>query len=228
MVNFTVVIDPKNLRGYGRPEAALITPYRVLCEHVRTENGGFKTPCSALKHLHFSTKSSECDGPLGMESGVISDHRISASSAISADYAPTKARPSSTQFWSPALRAGRSEYLQVDFGRRTRVVKVGYKSIRGLRRVATFHLLASDDGKVWRTVANRSQLIFKGEDGEAMIKRPMEAKLYRFVIDQIETGSGKGGKGKSSYVSVRLEFHGCYLEGEEVLAEKNESKFLDS
>lgn len=57
VVNFTIQIDPKNIRGYGRPEDSLITPYRVLCEHFRTDSNS-KSPCSQLKHLHFLTKSS--------------------------------------------------------------------------------------------------------------------------------------------------------------------------
>ena len=158
MINFTIQIDPNNIRGYGREETLMVTPYRVLCEHFRTDSS-FKAPCSQLKHLNFITKSSgtnqitanqllhllfiisECNSPLGMENGQIADWRISASSAINQEYAPANARPNSAKFWSPVIRNGRTEYLQIDFGRKSRVVGISYRSIRGMRRVATYHLM---------------------------------------------------------------------------------------
>ena len=57
VVNFTIQIDPNDIRGYGREQDTMITPYRVLCEHFRSESG-VKSPCSALKHLQLLTKSS--------------------------------------------------------------------------------------------------------------------------------------------------------------------------
>lgn len=154
-----------------------------------------------------------------MESGDIADWQISASSAISQDFAPTNARPNSAKFWSPVIRNGRTEYLQIDFARKTRVVRLSYRSIRGLRRVASFHLLYSNDARVWRTVANRSHITFNGEEGQSIIKRPVEARFYRFVIDEIEASS----KGRNQYVSVRLELYGCKLE-EQVSNSTNQSK----
>ena len=150
----------------------------------------------------------ECDWPLGMENGAIADWQISASSAISQDFAPNKARPNSDKFWSPSIRKGKVEYLQFNFGKKTRVVHVSYRSIRGLRRVSSFHLLYSNDGRVWRTAANRSHITYNGEDGKSTIKKPVEARYYRFVIDDIETTN----KNKNQYVSVRIELYGCKLD----------------
>lgn len=153
-----------------------------------------------------------------MENGDIADWQISASSAVtSEDYAPTNVRPNSDKFWSPVTRNGRADYLQIDFGRKTRVVRVLYRSVRGMRRVATFHLMYSNDGRVWHTAANRSQITFNKDDGQSVIKRPAEARYYRFVIDEIESNT----KTKNQYVAVRLELFGCYLE-----EMNNESKFF--
>lgn len=151
-----------------------------------------------------------------MESGVIEDTRISASTSISEEYAPKNARPNSAKFWAPVIRNGRKEYLQIDFGRKTRVVSLSFKSIRGLRRVATFHLLYSNDGNVWRTAANRSHITYHGETGESIVKHPAEARFYRIVLEEIEASN----KGKQQYVSVRFELYGCYLETQA----SNESK----
>ena len=57
VINFTLVVDPENQRGYGKNSTIVATPYRVICEHFRVSISS-KFPCSSLKHMTFQAKSS--------------------------------------------------------------------------------------------------------------------------------------------------------------------------
>lgn len=147
--------------------------------------------------------------PLGMENGNITDWQLSASSAISHEYSPQNARINSNKFWSPAIRNWDTEhYLQIDFGCLTRVVRLEYKSTRGQRRVTSYHLMYSQNGELWSAVNDVTSITFNGEDGESTIKNPVEARYYRFVIDEVDADK----KSKNQYVAVRIELFGCYVQ----------------
>lgn len=229
LVNFTIQMDPENRRGFGHPETTLITAYRALCEHARLTDNAAAQPCSPLKHIRYNGKSTECEQELGMTSGEIGDAQISASSAVSIDFAPTFARPNSDRYWAPAMfdtshQQQQQHYLQFDFRRRTRVVRLTFKSIKGLKRVARFHLCSSDTGVDFEC-ATKSTVAIQWERntglGQAKIAKPREARFFRFVIDEVEATSTGGKRGRKKeqqgavsggYVAVRLELFGCYLE----------------
>lgn len=226
-VNFTIQMDPENRRGFGHPETVLITAYRVLCEHARFSDNIAPQPCSPLKHIRFIGKSTECEDELGMSNGEIRDAQISASSAVSVDFAPSFARLNSERYWAPAMldaMQNQQHYLQIDFRRRTRVVRFTFKSIKGLKRVARFHLCSSNTGIDFECdSATKNSMTIKWEGttglGQAKIIKPKEARFLRFVIDEVEgtSASSKRGRkkeqsGVGSYVAVRLELFGCYLE----------------
>lgn len=101
------------------------------------------------------------------------------------------------------------------------MVKLEYKSSRGQRRVLTFHLEHSDNGRIWTAVnATSSSFTFTGEIGESSIKNPVEARYYRFVIDEVELEK----KSQNRYVAVRLEFFGCYVQDEQSSSIENDRK----
>lgn len=155
----------------------------------------------------------ECVTPLGMASGAIKDEQITASSVLSVLHAPKFSRISSDKFWSPAMDwSSEPQFLQIDFLRSVRLVRLAFKTVRGLSRVTHYHLMFSHNGQVWRHVNNRTaiQYVAKTGDGETTIKKPVEARFYRFVIDEIETGK----KAKDQYVAVKMEWFGCYLQDE--------------
>src|SRR5689334_4899721 len=113
--------------------------------------------------IHNMTKfyAKECDNALGMGNGLIKDCQISASSAVSHNYAPHLARYNSANYWAPSLRFWRQKhYLQVDFLRKTRVTKVLVQSLRGTRKVIAYSLMSSDNNKIWTNVNNVSYLSY--------------------------------------------------------------------
>ncbi|KPM09186.1 hypothetical protein QR98_0077190 [Sarcoptes scabiei] len=57
LVNFTIQIDPDNLRGYGRDEMMITIPFRIICEHNRLKSSS-RIFCSEMNHFNLRTKSS--------------------------------------------------------------------------------------------------------------------------------------------------------------------------
>ncbi|CAG2107091.1 unnamed protein product, partial [Medioppia subpectinata] len=211
VVNFTLIVDPENQRGYGKNETYVSTPYRMLCEHFRVSVSS-KFPCSQLKDFIFRAKSSECDNALGMGNGLIKDCQISGSSAVSANYAPHFGRYNSGNFWAPSIRFwSQRQYLQVDFLRKTRVTKVVVQSLRGNRKVMAYTLQASDNNKIWFSVNDVSYLSYSEGFATDFIQRPQEARYYRFLIEEASDTNREN----DQFIAVRLEFFGCYLEGDD-------------
>ncbi|XP_054159703.1 uncharacterized protein LOC128957912, partial [Oppia nitens] len=207
-INFTFIVDPENQRGYGKNETFVSVPYRVICEHFRVSVSS-KFPCSRVNDFTFRAKSSECDKALGMASGLIKDCQLSASSAVSANYAPHFGRQNSGNFWAPALRYwSQKQYLQMDFLKNTRVTKIAVQSVRNNRKVMSYSLMASDNNKVWFNVNNISYLSYADGVAYDVIQKPQEARYFRFVIEEASDPDREN----DQLVAVKLEFFGCYLD----------------
>lgn len=115
------------------------------------------------------------------------------------------------RFWSPSNRFWEDEqYLQVDFLRKTRVTKVAVQSFEGMRSVAAYRLLASSDGYVWETVTNGTTLKYIGSTAQSFINNPYEMRYYRFIIE-----STNDRKREYENIAVKLEFYGCYIDGDD-------------
>lgn len=147
-----------------------------------------------------------------MANGMIKDCQISASSAVSSNYAPHLGRLNSGQFWAPAMRFwDKEQYLQVDFLRKTRLTKVTVQAFRGWRKVMAYRLMSSDNGFTWSYVNNVSFLNYADGFADDRINQPHESRYYRFVIEEASDPP----KENDQYVAVRLEFYGCHLDAED-------------
>lgn len=170
--------------------------------------------------MFYSTK--ECDNPLGMAKGVIKDCQISASSAVSHNYAPHFGRYNSANYWSPSLRFwNQKQYLEVDFLKKTRVTKVAIQSLRGTRKVMAYTLMASDNKNIWNSVNNISYLNYADGSAHDIIEKPQEARYYRFFIEEASDANREN----DQYIAVRLEFFGCYMDSED-LTSNDKNVFL--
>ncbi len=148
-----------------------------------------------------------------MASGLIKDCQISASSAVSHNYAPHFARYNSANYWAPSLRFwDQKQYLQVDFLTKTRVTKVVVQSLRGTRKVIAYSLMSSDNNKIWSPVNDVSYLSYNDGSAHDLIKEAQEARYYRFIIEE----ASDPGKENDQYVALRLEFFGCYTGSDDI------------
>ena len=146
---------------------------------------------------------------------MIKDCQISASSAVSNNYAPHLARYNSPNYWAPALRFWSDrQYLQIDFLKKTRVTKIAVQSLRGTRKVMAYTLMASDNKKTWINVNNISYLSYTDGSAQDVIQRPQEYRYYRFIIEE----ASDIGRENDQYIGVRLEFFGCYLSSDDSIS----------
>ena len=88
----------------------------------------------------------DCIAPVGMESGLISDDQISASSQLDDNHAPKRARLNTKMSgikqggWLP-LTNDRNQWLQVDLNSYTRVTRVATQGMDGYEQwVTSFQL----------------------------------------------------------------------------------------
>ena len=111
--------------------------------------------------LFMFLKYKECQDPLGMENGAISDGQISASSELSTDHASTKGRLILSEgTWLP-LKDDGDQWLQIDLRNNNIIVKrvatqelrTEYRSCvdQGQTNIKRGNLVASE--RRWRPVA---------------------------------------------------------------------------
>lgn len=146
-----------------------------------------------------------------MANGKILDGQLSASSAVGRQFSPQNARPNAESFWSPWIRNWNSEhYIQIDFKIPTRLYRVVYYSVDGMRRITKYHIKYSYDGYVWYNGTNATDLVYNGQIGDSLVQKPIEARFVRFVIDSVNRIGGK--ETENQYIAVKFELFGCYLE----------------
>ncbi|KAH6927784.1 hypothetical protein HPB50_008618 [Hyalomma asiaticum] len=151
-INMTLAVDPENKRGYGKGETLATIPYRVLCDQTSrgSQKHGQGLACANTSHLVFTVNSNECVFDLGLQSGLIENCQITASSAADTLHAPWEVRKGGSSVWSPAVKSSlQHDYLQVNFMRVTRVSQVEVVYVPGSRRVSKYSLLYSDNGQDW-------------------------------------------------------------------------------
>lgn len=172
-----------------------------------------KSKISKKSHCIYKYLNLECYRPLGMESGEIKACQISASSAVSRNYAPQFGRFKGQGYWAPALRFwDKPHYLQVDFLRKTRVTQVVVQHLRGTRKVLAYRLLCSNNLQTWSDVTDVSYFSYANGVGEDKVKTPCEARYYRLVIEEVSDV----GRRNDWYIAVKAEFFGCYLDSRKV------------
>ncbi|XP_070395264.1 uncharacterized protein [Dermacentor albipictus] len=210
-LNMTLAVDPENKRGYGKGETLATIPYRVLCD--QTSRGSQKQaqglPCANTSHLVFTVNSNECVFELGLQSGLIENCQITASSAADTLHAPWEVRKGGSSVWSPAVKASlQHDYLQVNFMRVTRVSQVEVVYVPGSRRVSKYRLLYSDNGQDWHKHGDVRSLDHKNGVAIDRLEKTIQARQIRFVIEEASDPQMED----ELLVGMQLELYGCYIE----------------
>ncbi|XP_022252254.1 uncharacterized protein LOC106468206 isoform X3 [Limulus polyphemus] len=213
MLNFTLIADPENKRGFGKGEINATTPYRLLCKptYRATPVANPDTPdtllsCSIMNHVAYEVNSEECYDPLGMESGEIKDCQITASSAKDPSFAPYKARKggASGVVWAPSIQQGSYvPYLQVDFQQLTRVTRILVVKDASTRYVTQFRLMYGNTGSDWLYANEKTPLTYIGDEAVSDLVKPIQARYIRLTVEEANTDVS------DTYVGLRVEFYGC-------------------
>ncbi|XP_078346432.1 neuropilin-2-like [Oculina patagonica] len=153
---------------------------------------------------------SSCKDPLGMESGLIPNSAITASSKYSAAYGPENAR---LNFEGAAGRYGgwvsgkndHSQWLQVNFGRETQVTGIATQGYHNkMYFVKSYTLQYSHDGSSFQQYQPEShtKIFFGNNDQNGVISYdlipPITAKYMRIIPESWYR-----------YIAMRVELYGC-------------------
>ncbi|XP_068185520.1 coagulation factor V [Antennarius striatus] len=159
-----------------------------------------------------------CSVPLGMESGLIEDHRITASSTASSWFSgPWKPslgrlnRQGTVNAWQ-AKYNDRNQWLQVELPqikKITGIITQGAKSLRKEMYVQTYTLQYSDNGIHWNKYTDdeaRPFKIFSGNtDNNDHVKNYIYPPIFsRFIRISPKTWTGS--------ITMRIELLGCEFE----------------
>ncbi|XP_072014701.1 uncharacterized protein [Amphiura filiformis] len=159
-----------------------------------------------------TTVKGQCDGPLGMEKGMIKDNQLSASSEEHNGQDASEARLNNVlSAWFPD-EIDSSPYIQVDFGNRTNVMKIATQGRRLFvdtiedYYIPTFQVMSSFDKVTWNTVTDKNNNeIFTGNDDATSIKeqifsRPVTLRFLRILPKTCAPMYG---------CALRFELYGC-------------------
>ncbi|KAF2361961.1 Coagulation factor 5/8 C-terminal domain [Trinorchestia longiramus] len=144
-LNLTVTVDPNNdmIKGLGLIDAAALV--RLVCTTFSDSNPKY---CGSTVVLPFQIDGTECFEPLGL--GTMDVCQFSASTAITKDTGPDKAKPNSGGVWSPAVRSGPGweHHITIDFLKKTRVTKIEFTStdVNNHKAVTEFKVSYSFNG----------------------------------------------------------------------------------
>ncbi|XP_051824853.1 coagulation factor VIII isoform X2 [Antechinus flavipes] len=181
----TMMVFFGNVDASGIKENAFEPP--IIAQFLRLLPSHFSVR-STLRMELLGCELNSCSLPLGVENGAISDAQLTASSHkanVFANWAPSRARlnlEGRTNAWRPREN-GRTEWLQVDFGKLMKVTGVttqGVKSILTSMYVKEFLLSSSRDGKRWTFFHQNNEVkIFKGNrDYSSPVVNPVEPPLF--------------------------------------------------
>ncbi|XP_031560186.1 EGF-like repeat and discoidin I-like domain-containing protein 3 [Actinia tenebrosa] len=148
-----------------------------------------------------------CISELGMRVGKIPNSAITASSQYNAQYGPQKARLNGRLSWIARLNR-RDQFLQVDFGRATKVTGIATQGRPNAHQWITRYTLSfSQDGTVWTQYKEQSSVkYFQGNKDRNTIKvnHPVFPIRCRFI--RIHPYYWR------SYMAMRAEFYGCNID----------------
>ncbi|XP_022795203.1 uncharacterized protein LOC111333840 [Stylophora pistillata] len=123
--NFTVIFDSDHSLKNGRHH--IVTPVSLLYYKEYTDNGHVITKgtpfSSRLQTLSIEMTIPGCESALGMESGIIKDYQLTASSTYSF-LQPYKARPGGDNDAWCAFIANDQQFIELDFTKKTRVTRI--------------------------------------------------------------------------------------------------------
>lgn len=210
-LNLTLAVDPENKRGYGMGETLATIPYRALCD--QSSRGSQKqaqgAACGNMSHVLFTVNSNECVFELGLQSGLIENCQITASSAADSSHAPWDVRKGGPRVWSPALKSSiRRPHLDINFMRVARVSQVEVLYVPGSRRVSHYSLLYSDNGKDWYKHGGVRTLNYKNSVALDRLEKTIQARQIRFVIEEASDNQME----EELLIGLQMELYGCYIE----------------
>lgn len=135
-----------------------------------------------------------CTGnePLGLESGLVLNQQMTASSQKSSLYAPFNARLNRRKVqerkggWSP-LRSNTNEYLQIDFNQNVKITRVATQGRRDWNEwVITYTLQYSADGQSSFQTYQESG-IDKVSSGDIFMRRMYSCSRCRDILSTINS-----------------------------------------
>ncbi|XP_031558945.1 transmembrane protease serine 9-like [Actinia tenebrosa] len=147
----------------------------------------------------ISSGTKGCDVALGMQNGWIEDMDVTASSFMSLDHDPGRARLNSTSAWVPA-RHDVSELLQIHFVRETNVSGIGIQGHPNMDRwVTKYKLDYSIDGITW---SSYPEVLEGSTDRNSVVHSRLDALLtvHYLRVKPVEWNVA---------IALRLEVYGC-------------------
>ncbi|PFX33163.1 Neuropilin-2 [Stylophora pistillata] len=153
-----------------------------------------------------------CTNPLGMVSGSISDIQITASSQLDGNHSASQARLHfqadgyKVGGWS-ALTNDSNQWLQVDFGRYTKVTRLATQGMDGYNQWVTKYMLQySDDGinfHLQKEATSSSPKVFDGNKDQKTV-------VYNVLSPPITTRYIRlQPVAWNDHISMRMEIYGC-------------------
>lgn len=194
----------------------------IVAQHIRVIPVICRKACTLRMELigcelNVLSNTEGCSNALGMKSRLISDEKLTSSSAFRTwgleafTWLPNYARldkQGKTNAWAAATN-NRSEWLQVDLDspkRITGIITQGAKDFGVVQFVTAFKVAYSDDGQTWQVLKDpndRTHKIFQGNidnntHKKNMFDPPFYARFVRFLPWEW-----------NERITVRMELLGC-------------------
>uniref|UniRef100_A0A8C1U4M1 Neuropilin n=1 Tax=Cyprinus carpio TaxID=7962 RepID=A0A8C1U4M1_CYPCA len=187
----------------SRQPGRVISYTGVLSLSIHTDN--------AITKEGFSANYRECMSPLGMESGEITEDRITASSQYNPSWSPLRSRLNFPENgWTPSDDSVR-EWIQVDLGFLRYVTAIGTqgaisKETKKAYYVRTYKISVSSNGEDWIMLKDKTKpMVFHGnqnptDEVRARLPKPTLTRYLR--IRPLSWVQG---------ICMRFEVYGCKI-----------------
>uniref|UniRef100_A0A8C2IK70 Neuropilin n=1 Tax=Cyprinus carpio TaxID=7962 RepID=A0A8C2IK70_CYPCA len=200
----------------SRQPGRVISYTGVLSLSIHTDNAITKEGFSANYSIRTSSDppqphQGECMSPLGMESGEITEDRISASSQYNPSWSPLRSRLNFPENgWTPSDDSVR-EWIQVDLGFLRYVTAIGTqgaisKETKKAYYVRTYKISVSSNGEDWIMLKDKTKpMVFHGnqnptDEVRARLPKPTLTRYLR--IRPLSWVQG---------ICMRFEVYGCKI-----------------
>ncbi|XP_046846401.1 uncharacterized protein LOC124440117 isoform X2 [Xenia sp. Carnegie-2017] len=172
----------------------------TLMMGMRSDGAWTKEMCSEKRRFICKRAIAifDCDEPLGMENGLISDEQITAKNFKSLSEGPTMARLRNQNEWCPKIQG---DYLQIDLGSNYKITKI---AVQGL--ATSYCIKYGYNGKSFKKYGKLNSMC-KGLRSVPSNQPHFLRELQPFVARYIRVTPTQGKK-----KCVRLEVYGCLSE----------------
>ncbi|XP_016303779.1 neuropilin-1a-like [Sinocyclocheilus anshuiensis] len=200
----------------SRQPGRVISYTGILSLSIHTDNAITKEGFSANYSIRTSSDppqphQGECMSPLGMESGEITEDRITASSQYNPSWSPLRSRLNFPENgWTPSDDSVR-EWIQVDLGFLRYVTAIGTqgaisKETKKAYYVKTYKISVSSNGEDWIILKDKTKhMVFHGnqnptDEVRARLPKPTLTRYLRIRPLSWEQG-----------ICMRFEVYGCKI-----------------